>query len=344
MSASQSEDRFRAVVRALPDIVTRLTDDGTVLDSHIPDAFATEFPAESLIGRRLHDVIPPTLAGQFDSAVSLLRLTGRPASYEYTVEVEGRTRYREVRMVSAGPGEVLSILRDVTELREKEHALEESKAELRALAGHLQDVREEERTRLSREVHDVIGQQLTAIRLGAGWFGRHATDDPEVQERLTDLRQTIDETIRQVRRIATDLRPGVLDDFGLASAVEWQAGRFEDRTGIECLVDVHGAAEPPTDNATAVFRVLQEALTNVVRHAEASRVSITLVLAPGRVRLVVTDDGRGFDSSRRRRQSLGLLGMRERAATHGGTLEVTGTPGVGTVVECTMPYASAETT
>lgn len=334
-----TNERYRVVVRALPDTVTRLRDDGTVLDTHVPSVFATEFPPESLVGKRLHDVIPKTLAGQFDAAVSLLRMTGQPASYEYTVEVDGRTRHREVRMVSAGRGEVLSILRDVTELREKETALEASQAELRALASHLQDVREEERTRLSREVHDVIGQQLTAARLGAGWFGRHAPDDPEVQDHLAELRQVIDETLRQVRRIATDLRPGVLDDFGLASAVEWQAGRYEERTGTSCSVDIHGVTEPPSEIATAAFRVLQESLTNVTRHAEANRVAITLVLGHASVRLVVSDDGRGFKPDRLRRRSLGLLGMRERAATYGGTLDVQGAPGQGTVVECTLPFS-----
>ncbi|MGB3543413.1 histidine kinase [Rubrivirga sp.] len=332
-------DRYRTVVRALPDVVTRLTDDGTVLDTHVPDPFATEYPRESLVGRKLHDVIPAKLAGQFDASVTMLRLTGQPSSYEYTVEVDGRTRYREVRMVSAGPGEVLSILRDITDLRENEIALEASQAELRALASHLQEVREDERTRLSREVHDVIGQQLTAVRLGAGWFGRHAPDDQEVRDRLTDLRQTIDETLRQTRRIATDLRPGVLDDFGLASAVEWQTHRFEERTGTRCRCDVHGASEPPGDVATAAFRVFQESLTNVVRHAEAGRVAVTLVLGLDSLRLVVSDDGQGFDASQLRQRSLGLLGMRERAAALGGTLDVQGTPGQGTVVECTLPYS-----
>ena len=338
---TESRARYRTIVRALPDVVSRLAPDGLVLDFHVPDVFATEFPAELMLGRRLQDVIPASLAETFLAARDLLLETGEMVSYDYAVEFGGRTYHREVRMAPIEGGEVLSMLRDVTPLREHKAALERSQAELRALATHLQDVREEERTRLSREVHDVLGQQLTAIRLGIGWFGRHYSDDEAAQARLADVRATIDETIRHVRQIASDLRPGVLDDFGLASAVEWQAKRFEERTGTPCRLDVQGATEPPADVATAAFRVLQEALTNVARHAEAGAVTVTLGLGPDAVRLVVADDGRGFEPAPSGRRSLGLVGMRERAGAQGGTLEVRGVRGRGTVVECTLPHRLA---
>ncbi len=332
-----SRARFRTIVRALPDVVSHLDPDGLVLDFHVPEVFATEFPAEKLLGKRLQDIIPKPLADKFLDARDRLLATGEVVSYDYDGEIGGRTHYREVRMAPIEGGEILSMLRDVTALRENEVALERSKAELRALATHLQEVREEERTRLSREVHDVLGQQLTAIRLGVGWFGRHYSD-PAAQARLGDVRETIDETIRHVRQIASDLRPGVLDDFGLGSAVEWQAGRFEERTGMPCRVDVQGRTEPPAEVATAAFRVLQEALTNVARHARADSVAVTLVRGPEAVRLVVADDGRGFDPARTGRRSLGLVGMRERAGAQGGTLDVRGVRGQGTVVECTLPH------
>ena len=330
--------RFQILVHALPDVVSRIRDDGLVLDFHVPPAFATEFPAEALVGRRLQDVIPAPLAERFAAAVETIRQSGQAVSYDYQVEAGGKTRHREVRVVPAGPDEVLSMLRDVTELRDNQAALERSRLELRALATHLQGVREDERTRLSREVHDVLGQQLTAIRLGIGWFGRHYAGDEAAQARLAGVRETIDETLRHVRQIAADLRPGVLDDFGLESAAQWQTARFEERSGLGCRLDVQGATEPPPQVATAVFRVLQEALTNVARHAQAQAVAVTLVLGPRSVRLVVSDDGRGFDAERVERRSLGLVGMRERAGALGGTLEVRGVPGRGTVVECTLPF------
>ena len=335
-----SEARYRTVVRALPDVVSRLTTDGHVLDFHVPAPFETEFPAEAMLGRRLQDVIPADLAGKFEAAVERLRQSDGTVAYDYAVEADGRTLHREVRMAAIGDDEVLSMLRDVTPLREHEAALERSRAELRALATHLQDVREEERTRLSREVHDVLGQQLTAIRLGVGWFGRHFADDAAAQGRLAKIREVIDETIGHVRQIAADLRPGVLDDFGLASAVEWEAGRFENRTETPCAVEIVGDAEPPADVATATFRVLQEALTNVARHAGAGRVEVRLALDPDRVHLVVADDGAGIGSAAGGRRSLGLIGMRERAGALGGTVGVRPGAERGTVVECTFPLAS----
>lgn len=330
--------RFETMVSALPDIVSHLKDDGLVLDFHVPPAFETEFPADALLGRRLGDVIPADLAAKFDEAVASVRATGQAVAYDYAVAVGTQTKHREVRVAPLGPGEVISMIRDVTALREHEEALTRSRADLRALAERLQGVREAERTRLSREVHDVIGQQLTAIRLGAGWFGRHAPDDEAVQARLSDLRAIIDETLGLARRIASDLRPGVLDDFGLRSAVEWQAGRFEEQTGLTCLVTVESdGPEPPRDVATAAFRIVQEALTNVARHAEAATVEVRLAFAPDALRLEVADDGRGFGpEAAAGRRSLGVLGMRERARALGGTLRVQSEPGQGTTVGCTF--------
>ena len=336
-----SEARFRAVVSALPDVVSRLRHDGWVVDFHVPAVFETEFPAEDMLGRRLHDVIQADLTRKFEDAVARVRATGGVVAYDYEVEALGETRHREVRLAPLGDGEVISMIRDVTALREKAAALERSQAELRALATHLRDVREAERARLSREVHDVLGQQLTAIRLGVGWFGRHYAGDEAAQARLDDTRAVIDETVRHVRQIAADLRPGVLDDFGLASAAEWEVGRFEERSGVAASLAVEGAAEPPPDVATAAFRVLQEALTNVARHAEAASVAVALRLGTDAVRLTVADDGRGLDpAGGAGRRSLGLVGMRERAGALGGTLSVRGAPGRGTVVECTFPLAA----
>lgn len=334
-----SEGRYRTLVQALPDVVSRIRTDGHVLDFHVPPVFETEFPAEALIGHRLQDKIPSDLAEKFEAAVSRVRETGRPTAYDYEVRVGGGTKHREVRLAPLGPDEVISMLRDVTALREHEAALEQSRTELRALAAHLQGVREEERAWLSREVHDVLGQQLTVIRLGVGWFGRRYPDDAEVQARLDDVRRTIDETLRHVRQIAADLRPGILDDFGLVSAVEWQAKRFEERSGLTCTVEVEDrGGEPSPEVATAAFRVFQEALTNVARHAEAEAVAVSLRLDPAAVCLTVTDDGRGMDPERAaERRTLGLLGMRERARTLGGTLDLRSGPGRGTVVEGTFP-------
>ena len=339
------ETRYRALLGALPDVIARLRDDGTALDFHVPDAFATEFAAGTMLGRRLADVIPDALADRFADAVAQLRTDGAAAPYRYTVTVDGEDRVREARVVANGPDEVLSLLRDVTEIERSTRALEQSRADLRALAARLQAVREDERARLSRDVHDVIGQGLTAIRLVAGGLARRRPDDDEVQTRVDDLRALVDETIGHVRRVSTDLRPGVLDDLGLVAALEWQARRFEERSGLTCIVETEGPEAVfapgglPAALGTAAFRIVQEALTNVVRHADASEVAVRLVADGDALRLEVQDDGRGLAPAEDGRRPLGVVGMRERALAAGGHLTVAEAPGGGVRVRGTFPHA-----
>jgi PAS domain S-box-containing protein len=247
---------------------------------------------------------------------------------------------------------VIGVAADVTELKEQQdalarqaEALERSRADLRALAAHLQDVREEERARISREVHDVLGQQLTAVRLGVGWLARRLEGDAEAAARADDTRALIDETIHHVRHIAAELRPGVLDDFGLASAIEWYAERLGARAGLPCQVYVHGddGAVPP-EVATAVFRIFQEALTNAARHACAAAVETRLAVTASVVRLRVCDDGVGMALEQvEGAPTLGLLGMRERARTLGGHVAIESKPGRGTCVSVRVPIPCSST-
>jgi len=219
---------------------------------------------------------------------------------------------------------------------------------LRALAGHIEAVREEERTGIAREIHDVLGQSLTVLKMDVAWLGRHRPEAAGASEtrlagRLSEMSRTIDDVIHQVRRIAAQLRPGVLDDLGLAAAIEWQARDFAERSGVACgfesnIVEAHFQR----DVSTAVFRILQETLTNVARHANARRVDITLLESDGHLRLEVRDDGSGLlPEATARPASLGLLGMRERAHRLGGKVSLTSSPGGGTRVVVDVPLRAA---
>ena len=457
----RAEEQQRRLREALPDVISRITYDGLVLDFHVPAVFETDYPAEAMIGKVLHDVIPAPLAAKYDAAVARVRAGEPSVSYRYTVSADGSPRTREIRIVQARDNEVLSVVRDVTaevqaeaarrqheamlqqvvrsaplvlfayspegrivflegqavehlseadlvgrsvfdvyadvpevaeaarralggeafttridlegrsfevwfapthdddgelarvigvavdvtDLREQQAALAQSRSELRALAVYLQTIREEERTRISREVHDVLGQSLTAIRYGVGRLARYAPeDDADAARRADETRELIDELIGHVRQIAADLRPGVLDDFGLPTALEWQAGRFTDRTEIACRVeDATGDADIPDHIATSAFRIAQEALTNVARHAEARSVTIALRADDERLVLSVRDDGRGFDPDAvAGKGSLGLVGMRERALAQGGVLHIDGAPGQGATVTVAFDLASAD--
>jgi PAS domain S-box-containing protein len=236
---------------------------------------------------------------------------------------------------------VLVINSDITERKRGEESLLLQKEQLRALAERLQWVREEDRKQVARDLHDQIGQILTAIKMDMTWMIRHLPEsEVEVLARLKESIQSINDGVKAVRAICSGLRPGVLDDLGLAAAIEWQAAEFSARNNVRSQVTV-----PPVDlhldgdRATATFRIFQECLTNVIRHAQATMVRIDLFQEEEYILLVVEDDGIGFHESGISDAfgSLGLLGMKERAQFCGGNVEIKSTPGVGTKVTVRVP-------
>jgi PAS domain S-box-containing protein len=242
----------------------------------------------------------------------------------------------------------LGIQRDITDRHRAAEEIAASREQLRALAARLQTIREEERTRIARELHDELGQALTGLKLDLAWMerrlSRHA--QPELVERSANLLARLDGVMIAVRRIVTELRPSVLDQLGLAEAIEWQAQDFAARTGLELDIDIHRDGPSPSDDvASAVFRMLQEALTNVARHAHATRARVALRLDAASLSLDVSDDGRGITPDELRgSHSLGLLGLRERAIACGGSVVITGEPGGGTTVALRLPLGSGRAT
>jgi len=221
-----------------------------------------------------------------------------------------------------------------TKHRRAEEQLRESHKRLRALSTYLQTVREEERTRIAREVHDGLGQALTGCKLDVSWIaGKLSRDQKKLLEKAKALAAHIDSTIQMVRRIATELRPGILDHLGLSAALEWQANEFQTRTGIKCDV------QSEISELTAFVRIFQETLTNVIRHAGATQVAVHLKERDGRVILEVRDNGRGISKAEiSNTKSMGLLNMRERAALLGGDFKISRiSGGKGTKVCVSIP-------
>ena len=226
-----------------------------------------------------------------------------------------------------------------------EVVLKKSYERLRALAANLESVREEERTQIARELHDQLGQALTAMKFDLAILtDRLGQKDATLAKKTKILTAQMDTMIKTVRRIATELRPGMLDDLGLAASIEWQARDFEKRTGIVCVVTV------PTDDlalprpqSLAIFRIFQESLTNIARHACAQYIEVKLTTTPQLLSLEVHDDGRGIKKNEiAGTHSLGLLGMRERAKHLGGTFDIQAVPGDGTMVTVSIPVKHDE--
>ena len=254
------------------------------------------------------------------------------------VEVKMQLRYHEIDY--EGNQAQLVLATDETEKLAVAENLEKSHAELRDLAMHLETVRETERTHMAREIHDELGQQLTGLKMDIAWLNRRITsEDVHVKNKLTDTLKLIDNTVVTVRRIATQLRPSILDDLGVVSAMEWQSEEFEKKTEIHTkFISNVAVLNINPDIATNIFRIYQECLTNIVRHADASKVKVSLTANEGLLHLSISDDGIGFDMTAiAHKKTLGLRGIQERVLLLKGNYKIESAPLKGTELSIVVP-------
>jgi signal transduction histidine kinase len=231
------------------------------------------------------------------------------------------------------------ILRDVTERDRAQEALRVSKQELQELATAAHAAREHEQSRFARELHDELGQALTALKMSVAWIDQRAgKSDLELKAKLERMSTLIDNTLQATRRISTALRPLILDDLGLVPALESIVEGFIERTGVRCDFTTTGELDLEDAQKSAVFRIVQEALTNIARHAHASLVDVRITRGADAIAIDIKDNGVGFAMPEERsRTSRGILGMRERAYLLGGTFVVTSSPGNGTRLAVRIP-------
>ncbi|HEX8680381.1 MAG TPA: PAS domain S-box protein, partial [Chthoniobacterales bacterium] len=344
--------RFQAhMLDHIGEAVIATSADGTViyLNEH----------AEALYGWHEEEVIGRPAAAfafienardNFDRVVGALR-KGVPVREEYSMRRrDGSTFEAMVSHTALLDGEgniqaIVAIARDMTERNRVKHELVASEARLRALTARLESSREEERTRIARAIHDELGQLLTGLKMDLRWVEGwlEKSDDPKLRpflDRIVGSNQLTDAIIKAVQGIAAELRPGVLDTLGLRSALEFEARRFQERTGTTCIVRPATAKMPALspEITTALFRIFQECLTNVARHASATRVDVVLEIAGDEVHLCVNDNGRGMrDIERVAAESLGLLGVRERVKLLGGDVSFSSAEGSGTTIDLRVP-------
>ena len=229
---------------------------------------------------------------------------------------------------------------DISESKQAKNELEQSRERLRNLSAHLESIREKERTRIARELHDELGQLLTALHMEIVLLNKKIPSDHHYLLEKTDaMGGLIDMTMKTLKRIYMDLRPGMLDHLGLATAIEWQAGEFEKRTAIKCKVIFEPEDfEIDQDLSTAIFRIFQETLTNISRHSEATKATISLKIKNGKVELIVKDNGKGITEEQLSKpNSFGLMGISERAFHWGGKVKINGKNGIGTTVKVNLP-------
>lgn len=355
----RAEEALRESERRFSDTLTNINMIAVMADMNGNITFCndyllrlTDWKREEAIGRNWYEMfLPDDQKEKVSEILDEVEPTG-----EVTIHLENEIKARsgERRLVKwtnttlrGLDGEVIGIAAlgdDITERKEAEEQLKASSDQLRALSERLRKAKEDEGIRIARELHDELGSALTSLKwslLGLKKVKRGPGNSSAV-EKITEMVELVDATINAVRRISSELRPGVLDNLGLVSAIEWQAQQFQGHTGIVCECDsLVDDVDLTREQATVVFRILQEAMTNILRHAQATKVNVILEEEDGELVLEVRDNGRGItESEKLGARSLGLLGMRERANSIGGRIDITGTMGRGTKLIVRLPTKS----
>jgi len=343
----RSQNKLQATLDAMPDLMFELGLDGRYLEVHPPRSDLPVAPVDSLVGKTVSDVMSAESANICLSALREAHEKGYSTGNQLELALPHGKFWFELsiarKKVAAGDEpRFIGISRDITESKRLERKLEESQRLLRQLAARNESAREDERKRLKREIHDELGQYLLALRLGISVLGIQLKgENPNLEEKTQRLIEMVDATIKVVRNVVASLRPAALD-MGIASALEWLVGESSAQTGIQCELHVaEGDIPMDEDRATAIFRIAQESLTNIARHAKASRVSMTLERQGDAFVLEVRDNGVGFDTTLRKDKSFGLVSIQERALMLGGEVDISSTVGHGTSIRVHIPIHNA---
>ncbi|UCE78457.1 MAG: PAS domain S-box protein [Nitrospiraceae bacterium] len=337
----RSEEKYRSLVESTDDSIYLVDRNYKYLFINRKHLSRMGLSEEEGIDRSYHDLHSPEEIDSFVEKVDKVFEMGQAVQQEHISQRDRRYFLRTMSPLKGSEDETVAvnvISKDITEIKRFEEKLKE-------LSRHLEAVREEERTNIAREVHDELGQALTALKMDASWLNKKLPRGEELLiEKTKAMTKTIGNIIQSVKKISSKLRPSVLDHFGLAAAIEGEAIELKERTGIDCKVTV----EPEDirldkEHSTAIFRIFQEALTNITRHAEATTVNVSLELDSNRVTLTVKDNGKGITEDQLSKpESFGLMGIQERADSLRGKVKISGTPGKGTQVKVVIPLDGKE--
>ncbi len=326
----RKEVKYRTLFEQSLDPIFIVDESAVIIDANQAMIDLFEYPLEELLGHEASEFFYDQ--SEYEAFIYLAEQKGFVSDFECrmrsktgrSVDVQiALTKYDYGREQGGG---YQGIIRDITQYKLYFEELIRSRQELRNLTSHIESLRERERTDIAREIHDVLGQSLTALKIDLSWIRKKLNpSDAELLEKTAVMDSLINDVIVTVRRLSASLRPGILDDLGLAAAIEWQSEEFKKRTGFRCNVVCDEIPVLPEDKAVALFRIFQESLTNIIKHSNADSVEISLQKNADNIEMTIKDNGRGFSSERlSNKGSYGIIGMRERVKYFNGSLDVAG--------------------
>lgn len=357
----ESEERYRTVFENAMDVIFSLSLDGTI--TAVNPAFEREsgWRAEEWIGQHIIHLLHPSEVRRALRLLGEVKSNKIPPTQEFRIRVKNGSystaEFRTTPFIRDGSvAGFLGIARNVTGRKQAEHALRQANElleqkvhertqELRLLSARVQDAIEEQRAMIAREVHDELGAALTRLQMDLGWLAaKGAEDGAAAASRIVEMQSLVGQTIQSIQKISAELRPAMLDDLGLGATIEWYVREFERHSGVRCTLTLQSDTPNLTrTQATALYRILQEALTNIMRHASASEARVALFEDEQTVYLRISDNGRGIPSSKVASiQSMGLLGMKERARMIGGELLITTDNNSGTSISVNVSKSSSD--
>ncbi|MFW5759040.1 MAG: PAS domain-containing sensor histidine kinase, partial [Bacteroidota bacterium] len=350
--AEENEERFKALHNASFGGIS-IHDKGVILECNQGLSEMTGYSIDELIGMDGLLLIAPESRNMV--------IKNMMKAYEKPYEAFGLRKNGEIfplqleaRNIPYKGKTVRTVeFRDITERKQIENEIHQTNAQLKRLAGHLQNIREEERLVISRELHDNLGQSLTAMRMELFYLKEQinsseiSKDKAQLLDDYENMIESFDAIVKSVREISRNIRPSIIEDFGLIPAIEWLITEFEQRYKIDCDVSIKRGLtiELEKKNLIGIYRIAQESLTNIVKHANATKVHVSLDQTKEKYCMKISDNGTGFDfKTSKNKKTLGLIGMKERAFMFNGKINITGTPGKGTVVEVIIPVKQRKNT
>ncbi len=345
-SLDKYEKNFRELVNLLPQTIYEMDKDGQFRFTNQVGFDTFGYNQQDIDnGINFNQLFSPEERERLNHNIMEIYNGNEVEGHEYTALRKDGTTFHALIYSSPiiqnnKPVGLRGVVIDITDRKKVEQDLKDSRDQFRNLSAHLQSVREEERSYIAREIHDELGQALTALKMDLIWMNKRLTSDQtEISLKISAMFDLMDKTIQTIRRISTDLRPGLLDDLGLLAAIEWYAEDFQNRTGIKCILNVRpGTIEVDQERSIAIFRIFQEALTNIARHAHATEVKATLRTTFHAFEMKIVDNGIGItDSQVNDPKNLGLVGLRERVYPWNGRIEIKGRRNRGTTVSVFIP-------